>query len=115
MPTPREAPRPPPASSLLHTVLPDTALDRSITALELFEERDAYSLLVTALASLVLEDALGDEPPALDGPEVALIRGRVAAKLRAVAELQGADAVVIARAEQDLESGITMLIDAAAE
>jgi hypothetical protein len=100
---------PPPPCDVLRTVLPDHAMDRAITALELFEERDSHSLLVTALVAIAMDDAAGDGPLALDGPEVAAIRERVAAQLRAVAELHGADAAAVARAEQDLESPLLML------
>lgn len=104
----------PPPSDLLLTVLPDHAMGCTITAGELFEERDSHSLLVTALVAIALDDAASG-PVALDAPEVAAIRERAAAQLRAVAELHGADAAAVERAEQDLESVITMLVDAAAE
>lgn len=102
--TPQPTRRAPPTSDPLDTVLPDHHHDRAITAGELFAERDACSLLVTALASV-----------ALDGADRDQVGARVAARLRVVAELHGADAAAIAAAEQDLDSTLTMLADDDAE
>jgi hypothetical protein len=100
----RPAPAPPPTPAPpadLAIVLFDRAMDRRVTACELFAERDACSLLATAVVASALGNAVS----------VAALRERVAAQLRAVARLHGAGADDIARAERDLESTLAMLAD----
>lgn len=82
-------------------VLYDRHYDRQVTALELFAERDMLALLVAALtAELRHTKSLPD---------------RIAARLRAVAEMHGADDEGIARAEAELKSVLTMLREYTAE
>ncbi len=101
-----------PAQAPTDIVLTDTAMDCEVTAGELFEDRDAYSLLATALASLALDAAIApDQVVALNGPVVAQLRERVGAQLRAVAELHHADAEAVRRAADALETRLWMLAE----
>ena len=81
----------------------DEALSRYVTAEQLFAERNALSVLVTALTAEVLN---GDDRSA-----VPALAERIAAQLRDVAELHGADDGVLACAQGDLHSAIDMLFD----
>jgi len=91
------------AGAATSIALYDEALDRRITALQLFRERDAISLLVTALASVVLNGSA-------DRRTAAAVRKRVAAQLRAVAEAHGADAADIADAESHFELAVAIVL-----
>jgi hypothetical protein len=97
------APPPPAPDSAI--VLFDHAMDRQVTALELFAERDACSLLVTALVSSALGNVSSGP---LDG-QVAAFRERIAAQLRAVAVLHGAGPDDMRRAERELEGALMLL------
>lgn len=105
-----QSPPAPPAPTDLDIVLTDRAMDCQVTALELFQERDSLSLLLTALVSSAL-DAAGATRP--DGPEVAELRKRIAAMLPTVADLHDADADGIRRAEGDLEIYVTLAFERA--
>lgn len=96
----------PAAKAAAAIVLTDHAMGCQVTALELFQQRDAYALLTTALVSAALDNATAGP---LDGRKVAALRKRVAAQLHAVGELLGASADDIARAERDLEGTLEML------
>lgn len=80
--------------------LHDVALDRRITAAELFAERDALSLLVGAL----VRGALADRTPAA-------LKAHVPERLREVAELHGAGDEEIAQAMRELECAICVAVD----
>ncbi|HEX4455696.1 MAG TPA: hypothetical protein VH143_32770 [Kofleriaceae bacterium] len=87
----------------------DATLCRHVTAEELFAERDALSVLVTALAS----EALGNVGVGDRRATAARLNKRIAARLRIVAELHGASEDELVCAENDLRFAIAMLFDAA--
>lgn len=79
-------------------VLHDVALDRRITAAQLFAERDAAVLLASAL----VRDGLADR-------SAQTFKTRISKRLREVAELHGAGAPEIARAWDELQSSIDLV------
>lgn len=76
----------------------DVALDRRLTAAELFAERDALSLLASAL----VRDALADRLPKT-------LKPRISKQLKDVAELHGAGPTEIARAWDELKASIDLV------
>ena len=87
-------------------VLTDHAMSCEVTAAQLFAERDALSVLVTALASSMLDGADDRDTAATE------LKKRIAARLRTVAEMHGADEHTLTSAGRDLETAIGMLHDA---
>lgn len=80
-------------------VLHDRTMECQVTATELFNERNALSLLVTALTA------------ELAGDDRAAIQKRIAARLVRVAELHDADESDIGRAERELTCALCILAD----
>lgn len=87
-------------------VLMDVAMDCHVTARQLFAERDALSVLVTALVA----ELLGDDRRAR-AKRIATLEKSVASRLRAVAELHGAEVDALDRARRDLTCAIAMIVD----
>lgn len=86
-------------------VLYDRSLDCRVTARKLFEDRDALSVLVTALAAAAVDNASGR----VDRRKANALRKRVAERLRTVAELHGADADDLEAAESELAGALDLL------
>ena len=87
----------------------DATLCCHVTAEGLFAERNALSVLVTALAA----EALGNVGVGDRRATAARLNKRIAARLRIVAELHGASEDALVCAEDNLRSAISMLFDAA--